>query len=113
MDEHTSIATITNEPLRGRRVFTADRVYLGPVDGDTESHIRVRTHDGDAPGGHLWLARTMIQDIGPRTIRLNRERADLHDAVLSLSPGEQREYQTLGVTTARLGRARGLGHIGR
>lgn len=113
MNERAVSEPAAGDSLRGRRVVTADGVTLGMVDGETESHIRVMMRHSDAPEGHVWLPRVMMQDVERRTIRLNRNRADLHDAVLSLSPGEQREYATLGLTATRLGRARGLGHAGR
>jgi hypothetical protein len=40
-------------------------------------------------------------------VRLSRERADLHDAVLAMPPGEQREFGTL-LLNVRIGRERSL-----
>ncbi len=94
--------------LRGRRVVTADGILLGEVDGQTDTHLRVRTPDAEAPDGHLWVPRMYIRLIEDDELHLDRERADLHDAVLSLSPGEQREFASLGVTI-NLGRHRWLG----
>lgn len=98
----------TGESLRDMRVVTADGIELGDVDGETDTHIRVHTEPTDLPEDHLWLPRALVGEIGGRTVRISRRRADLHDAVLSLSPGEQREYATLG-TSIRIGRARWLG----
>lgn len=88
-------------------VVSADDVTLGRVDGVTETHINVRTPMGDSPTRSLWLPRAMIVTIDADVIRLRVERADLHEAVYCMSPGQQREYATLGLGV-RIGRARGL-----
>jgi len=98
----------TGETLRGKRVVTADGIELGGVDGEAETHIRVLAEATDLPGEHLWLPRAYVEDVTGRTIRLSRRRAELHDAVLQLSPGEQREYATLNAQV-RIGRQRWLG----
>lgn len=97
----------TGETFKGRRVITSDGVELGGVDAETETHLRVRAEDSDAPDLHLWLPKMMMGDVTAGTIALNRRRADLHDAVFSLSPGQQREYATLE-PTVKIGRERWL-----
>lgn len=96
------------EMLRGVRVITSDGVDLGTVDAETETHLRVRAADSDAPDQHLWLPKLMVAETAAGTVSLNRRRADLHDAVFSLPPGQQREYATLE-STVKIGRARWLG----
>jgi hypothetical protein len=96
-----------SETLKGRRVITADGVELGAVDAETETHLRVHAQDSDAPDRHLWLPKTMVDQTATGTVSLNRRRADLHDAVFSLPPGQQREYATLE-PTVKIGRERWL-----
>jgi hypothetical protein len=102
-----------NEPasdgaLKGKHVITADGIDLGEVDGETSSHIRVRSEVSDAPEHRLWLPRMMVVETTRSAVHLNRRRADLHDAVFGLSPGQQRAYATLE-PTVRIGRERWLG----
>jgi hypothetical protein len=97
----------TGEPLKGRRAITADGVDLGVVDAETETHLRVHAEDSDAPDRHLWLPKEMVDQVAAGTVSLNRRRADLHDAVFSLPPGQQREYATLE-PTVKIGRERWL-----
>jgi hypothetical protein len=102
------LTVATPASLRGRRVVTADGVLLGAVDGETASHVRVHTPDGNAPDDYLWVPRAYIRLVEDDELHLHRERADLHDAVLSLSPGEQREFASLKLPF-RIGRHRWLG----
>jgi hypothetical protein len=116
MNEPASEGAVT-EPvvesaLRGKTVVTDDDVELGEVDGETDTHLRVRAVGSDIPGGQLWLPKAMVREVAGDTITLSRARADLHDAVLAMPPGQQHEYGTLGLSL-HLGRMRGLGHTGR
>jgi hypothetical protein len=88
-------------------VVSADGLPVGPIEAETPTHLNVRTN-GDAPTGQIWLPRTMIASVAEDTVRLNVPRAAIHEAVLSLPPGQQREFATLGVNI-KVGRARGLG----
>lgn len=88
-------------------VVSADDVTVGRVDGITETHFNVRTPMGDSPTRQLWIPRSMIASSDADMIRLTVARADLHEAVYSMSPGQQREYATLGLGV-RIGRERGL-----
>jgi hypothetical protein len=106
-DPSTEMTVATPASLRGRRVVTADGILLGEVAGETASHLRVHTADGDAPDDYLWVPRAAIRLIEDDELHLDRERADLHDAVLSLSPGEQREFASLQLPI-RIGRQRWL-----
>ena len=106
-----------NEPavegeMKGKTVVTADEIELGEVEAETASHIRVRCFADDVAGGYLWLPKQMVRGVEGDAVHLDRLRAELHDAVLALSPGEQREFGTLGLSV-RIGRLRGLGHAGR
>jgi hypothetical protein len=96
------------EALRNRRVVTSDGIDLGEVDGASDTHIRVLSESSDAPERHLWLPTAMVDEVSVTTVRLNRRRADLHDAVFALSPGQQRAYATLE-PTVKIGRDRWLG----
>jgi hypothetical protein len=96
-----------DEALKGKRVITSDGIDLGEVDGETASHLRVRSEISDAPENHLWVPRDMVDRITRGAVHLNRRRADLHDAVFALSPGQQRAYATLE-PTVRIGRDRWL-----
>jgi hypothetical protein len=108
MNEPTAEPTATAPAsLRGRRVVTADGVLLGEVDGETASHVRVHTPGGDAPDDYLWVPRDYIRLVEDDEVHLHRARADLHDAVLSLSPGEQREFASLKLPIS-IGRHRWL-----
>lgn len=88
-------------------VVSADDVLVGRVDGVTETHINVRTPMGDSPTRQLWIPCSMIASADADTICLSVERAELHEAVYCMSPGQQREYATLGLGV-RIGRERGL-----
>ena len=105
-----------NEPaereLKGRTVISADGIEIGEVEAETASHIRVRMPHPDNPGGFIWLPKETVSGVEGGAVHLSRLRAELHDAVLALSPGEQREFATLGLSV-RIGRQRGLGHSGR
>jgi hypothetical protein len=94
--------------LTGKMVVTADGETIGPVEGETKTYLRVRADASDAPGGQLWLPKRLVDRVDQETVRLNRDRADLHDAVLSMPPGEQREFGSL-MLNVRIGRTRGLG----
>jgi hypothetical protein len=94
--------------LTGREVITRDRVPVGRVESVTDTHLSVRTPESsDAPGGQLWVPKALIATADAENVYLTAERADLHEAVLALPPGQQREFQTLGFI-GRLGRARGM-----
>ena len=97
--------------LQGKLVITADDETIGPVEVVTDTYLRVRADGSDSPGGQLWIPRAIVDRIDGETVRLNRERADLHDAVLSMPPGEQREFGSL-LLTVRIGRERTLGSAG-
>lgn len=94
--------------LTGKMVITADDEAIGPVEAETSAYLRVRADGSDAPSGQLWLPKAMVERVERESVRLNRERADLHDAVLSMPPGEQREFGSL-LLNLRIGRTRGLG----
>lgn len=91
----------------GQPVMSADMVELGTVQALDTTHIRVGPVSGGAAGMYLWIPKTMVQQVGGEGVSLNVNRAELHDAVFEMSPGEQREYATLGLHV-KLGRARGL-----
>jgi hypothetical protein len=97
----------TESALKGKLVITADDVVIGPVEVVTDAHLRVRADDSDAPGGQLWIPRTLVDRVDGGVVRLNRERAGLHDAVLAMPPGEQREFGSL-LLKVRIGRERSL-----
>src|SRR5688572_16498380 len=92
----------------GMTVVSADGVTVGVVEGGTDSHIGVRCDEADAPGGQMWLPRRMVARVEGETVFLNRERADLHEAVYALPPGQQRAFETLSLGI-KIGRARGVG----
>jgi len=98
---------LTESTLKGKVVVTADGIELGEVEAEAGTHLRLRSTGGDAPSSQLWLPKAMIEESDGDVIRLNRQRADLHDAVLSLSPGQQREFASLGLNL-HMGRLRGL-----
>ena len=91
----------------GQTVISADGITVGRIDADSPTHVRVRTR-ADAQTDHLWLPKGMVRSVEGDTVHLNALRADLHEAVLSLPPGQQREFGTLGLNV-RIGRARGIG----
>lgn len=112
MNEPTSDSSIV-EPvvesnLSGRAVITADGETIGPVEAETSTHLRVRAVGDDLAIDQLWVPKDMIGSVDGDTVRLTRERADLHDAVLAMPPGQQREFGTLSLNL-RIGRMRGLG----
>lgn len=96
-----------NTSRAGMEAITADGIVLGPVEADTETHLRIRLIDGDAPGGQIWVPKAMVSGVEGGSIRINRVRADLHEAVLAMPPGQQREFETLGITV-NIGRRRGI-----
>lgn len=96
-----------NTSSAGRQAITADGIVLGPVEADTESHLRIRLIEGDAPGGQIWVPRAWVGGVEGGAVRINRVRADLHEAVLAMPPGQQREFDTLGITV-NIGRRRGV-----
>ena len=101
-----------NEPgaiqiRNGMIVVSADGVAIGPVEADADTHLRVRVAHGDAPAGQIWIPKAMVQGVEGSAVHLNRVRADLHEAVLSMPPGQQREFATLAITL-NVGRTRGL-----
>jgi hypothetical protein len=99
------------DALQGKLVVTADDDVIGPVEVVTDTHLRVRADDSDRAGDQLWIPRSLVDAVDGETVRLNRERADLHDAVLSMPPGEQREFGSL-LLNLRIGRERTLGSAG-
>jgi hypothetical protein len=112
-DNNSSIVEpVVESELAGRTVITADGDVIGPVEAETETHLRVRAAASDAGIGQLWLPKDMIGSVDRESVRLTRERADLHDAVLAMPPGQQREFGSLSLNL-RIGRMRGLGHEGR
>lgn len=98
---------MNEQPRAAMTVVSADGVTVGTQEAATDSHIGVRCPETDAPGGQLWLPRTMIARVEDATIRLNRNRAELHEAVYALPPGQQRAFETLGLNV-KIGRARGM-----
>jgi hypothetical protein len=98
---------MSEQPRPGMAVISADGITVGTVDAQTDTHISVRTDGGDAPNGQIWVPKWMIATVEGETIRLNVIRADLHEAVLSLPPGQQRAFETLGLKV-KIGRARGV-----
>jgi hypothetical protein len=98
---------MNEQPRPGMTVISADDVTVGTVDSQTDTHISVRIATGDAPNGQMWIPKRMIAAVEGETIRLNVIRADLHEAVLSLPPGQQRAFETLGLNI-RIGRKRGV-----
>ena len=103
MNEQLSSSELRN----GMIVVSADGVAIGPVEADMETHVRVRVEQGDAPGGQMWIPKAMVRGVEGNTVRLNRIRGDLHEAVLAMPPGQQREFSTLAITL-NVGRTRGL-----
>jgi hypothetical protein len=99
--------TISDDALKEKAVVTADGVELGRIDAITATHVRLHTPDDMVVSSQLWLPRTMIAGIEGDLVRLNRERGQIHDAVYSLAPSQQREYATLNLGI-RVGRERGL-----
>lgn len=97
----------TTMPRPGQMVISADGLPVGQIEAETPTHLNVRT-DGDAPTGQIWLPRRMIESVTDDVVRLNVPRTAIHEAVFSLSPGQQREFATLGANV-KIGRARGLG----
>jgi hypothetical protein len=91
----------------GLTVVSADGIVVGTVAGQTGSHIHVRAEASDSPTGEMFLPRGLIDSVAGDLLRLNIERADIHEAVYCLPPGQQREFETL-IPRVRLGRARGL-----
>src|SRR6266536_3085093 len=98
---------MNEQPRPGMKVISADGIAVGTVDAQTDTHVSVRVDAGDAPNGQMWLPKRMIEAIDGETVRLNVIRADLHEAVLSLPPGQQRSFDTLALKV-KIGRARGV-----
>src|SRR5262245_38384940 len=98
---------MNEQPRPGMTVISSDGVTVGTVDTQTETHVSVHVDAGDAPNGQMWLPKRMIEAIDGETVRLNVRRDDLHEAVFSLPPGQQRSYDTLGLKV-KIGRARGV-----
>lgn len=88
----------------GTMVITLDGVCLGTFESDEGTHLKVRLADADTPVHSIFVPKRMVSSMGDGEIRLRVERADIHDAVYALPPGEQREYSTLG-NVRPLGRA--------
>lgn len=105
-----------NEPAimqfqNGMIVVSADGVAIGPLEADADTHLRVRVEQGDAPAGQIWVPKAMVRGVEGNAVHLNRIRADLHEAVLAMPPGQQREFSTLAITL-NVGRTRGLRNEG-
>ena len=95
----------------GMTVVSADGIAIGRVEADAETHLRVRVEHGDAPDGQIWIPKTMVRGVEGDAVHLNRIRADLHEAVFAMPPGQQREFSTLAITL-NVGRTRGLRNEG-
>lgn len=111
MNDSTTDGAGAESDLQGKLVITADDETIGPVEGVTDTYLRVRADDSDAPGSQLWIPRSLVDRVEGALVRLTPERADLHDAVLAMPPGEQREFGTL-LLNIRIGRERTLGTAG-
>jgi len=111
MNDATTDSAGAESALQGKLVITADDEMIGPVEVVTDSYLRVRADDSDVPGSQLWIPRSLVNRVEGELVRLTRERANLHDAVLAMPPGEQREFGTL-LLNVRIGRERTLGSAG-
>ena len=103
---------VVESNLSGRTVITADGEAIGLVEAETATHLRVHAVGNDLSVDQLWVPKDMVGSVEGEWVRLTRERADLHDAVLAMPPGQQREFGSLSLNL-RIGRMRGLGHGGR
>lgn len=79
-------------PMAGDCVVCADDVELGVVEGDEGTHLRIRRPERPPI---VWVPKTLIAATAANVVRLMLPRDDLHDGVIALSPGRQREYGTL------------------
>lgn len=96
------------DPHLDREVLSDDGMAVGRVARVTTSHISVRMpEESDAPGDQIWIPRDLVKTVDNETVYLRVNRADLHEAVLALPPGQQREFETLAFQ-GRLGRNRGM-----
>lgn len=95
------------EPAPGQVVVSADGVVIGRVESNAGTHLGVRLNDPAGGTGHIWLPAEMVDSVEEDTVRLNVNRADIHEAVLGMPPARQREFGTLGLHV-KLGRARGM-----
>ena len=82
----------TQEIASGDQIICADEEPLGTVQADDGTHLRLERDDG---GGVAWLPKIAVKGVHNGVVRLWVGRDDLHDAVIGLSPGRQREYLTL------------------
>lgn len=82
----------TGEVAAGDQIICADGEPLGTVQADEVTHLRVLRDDGK---GIAWLPKIAVRGIGNGVVRLWVGRDDLHDSVIGLSPGRQREFLTL------------------
>ena len=98
--------TAAAKPQRGQTVVTSDGIPLGPIEADERTHLRVRLLDGEGPLDAIFVPVRLVRGVENDVVQLTAARADLHEAVYTLSPGQQREYATLGLRTP-FGRRRG------
>ena len=96
------------DPHLNRPVLSDDGITVGRVERVTATHLSVRTpEESDAPGDQLWIPRDQVRTVDNEAVYLRVNRAEIHEAVLALPPGQQREYETLAFQ-GRLGRNRGM-----
>lgn len=93
----------------GDQVICADGVPLGRVEGDEGTHLRVRR---SAAPPLVWVPKSLIAGVEAGTVRLLLARDDLHDGIIALAPGRQREFGTLEGLSLLVRRARAGGPPG-
>jgi hypothetical protein len=76
----------------GDFVICADDVPLGVVEADEGTHLRVRRPREQPP--LVWVDKHLIAGMSG-SVRLLVNRDELHDGVICMPPGRQREYATL------------------
>jgi hypothetical protein len=77
----------------GDTVVCADDVPLGVVEADEGTHLRVRRPREQPP--LVWVDKHLIAGTSGGSVRLLVNRDELHDGVICMPPGRQREYATL------------------
>ncbi len=93
----------TQSAVIGDRVICSDGEPLGVVERDEDTHLRVRRPESPPI---VWVAKSLIAGVSDGMVTLLLPRDDLHDGVIALPPGRQREYGTLETVSLLVRRMR-------
>jgi hypothetical protein len=95
--------TASEAPAIGHLVVGSDGIPLGVVEGDEDTHLRLRRPQEPST---VWVPKNLIARVTSSEVHLLLSRDDLHDGVIALPPARQREYGTLEALSLLMRRAR-------